>query len=103
VITTISFYVRFDPADRLLDNTVRVVRGPGFLILGLRNAEEEDCTHPFVPQPFRDRRDSVDRIPELPGHGIDRARCREILIHEKRGNQIVLRERDFTQERLDVP
>jgi hypothetical protein len=43
------------------------------------------------------------RVPELARHGLYRQRCLQVLVHENRGNQIVFRERDFTQERLDIP
>ncbi len=102
-MTTISGTSALDPADCLLDNAVRVVRGPGFGSLVFRDAEDQDCPYTLVPQVPDNRRNPAERVPELAGHGLDRPRCFEVLVHEKRGDQIVFRERDFTQERLDIP
>jgi hypothetical protein len=92
-----------DPADCLLHDAFRIIRRPGFWVLGLGDSKDQDSPHPFLPQIFYNRRDPTDRVPELPGHGIDRARLFQVLVNEKRGYQIVFRDLNFTQERLDIP
>ena len=93
-----------DPADCLLDNAVRdhtQNRLPASLSFGM--PKSRTARIPCFQRSCGNRRDPADRVPELAGHRLDRARCCQVLVHKKRGDQIIFRERDLTQERLDIP